>query len=137
MSWICRIWKETSLDGWTSEIERFKTEKEALEFGRTFIKEINPDELSREYDTWEEAPEAFFPNPTCREDLEARGFAVSKHGPYVLAIGYFYTKYCAALYEYLSEDKSKEGVLGIYADRFRPFTDWAEIRLWTKEKTGI
>ena len=50
--WICRTWTETSRDGWTGNIAPFDTEKEAEEYGRAFLRNINREELAREYEVY-------------------------------------------------------------------------------------
>lgn len=51
-NWICRAWTQTSLEGWTSEIERFETEEDANEFGQFHLENIHDDELAREYEVY-------------------------------------------------------------------------------------
>lgn len=57
--WICRTWRETSENGWTSQFDRFDTEEEAREFGQTFCRMINSDELSREYEIYKDYTDPF------------------------------------------------------------------------------
>lgn len=60
--WICRTWTETSLEGWTSEIERFDTEEEADEHGMKHLRGLLQDELSREFEVYK----SFTPYPTLK-----------------------------------------------------------------------
>lgn len=58
------------------------------------------------------------PNPTCREDLECRWSRTLSYGDKVLLAGYFYNgkgepSYYGAVYEYLTDDTTCEGTIGI------------------------
>ena len=58
------------------------------------------------------------PNPATTEDLESRGGKVLRFGDKVLLAGYFYNGrdmpcYYGAVYEYLTDDTSCEGVIGL------------------------
>lgn len=58
------------------------------------------------------------PNPATTEDLESRGGKVLRFGDKVLLAGYFYNgmnkpRYYGAVYEYLTDDKSCEGTIGL------------------------
>jgi hypothetical protein len=59
---ICRTWIETSLEGWTSELERFDTEEEANEHGMKHNRGLLQDELSRESEVYK----SFTPYPTVK-----------------------------------------------------------------------
>ena len=58
------------------------------------------------------------PNPATTEDLECRGGKVLRFGDKVLLAGYFYNGknrpcYYGAVYEYLTDDMSCEGTIGL------------------------
>ena len=58
------------------------------------------------------------PNPATTEDLESRGGKVLRFGDKVLLAGYFYNGmnkpcYYGAVYEYLTDDTSCEGTIGL------------------------
>jgi hypothetical protein len=58
------------------------------------------------------------PNPATMEDLESRGSKVLRFGDKVLLAGYFYNGmnkpcYYGAVYEYLTDDTSCEGAIGL------------------------
>ena len=58
------------------------------------------------------------PNPATVEDLESRGGKVLRFGNKVLLAGYFYNGmnrpcYYGAVYEYLTDDTSCEGMIGL------------------------
>lgn len=53
MTWICRQWTKTALDGWTSEFDTFETEAEAKQHGETFVELITRDEDERNYEVYE------------------------------------------------------------------------------------
>ena len=57
--WICRTWKYTAENGWTSEIDRFATEEEAIHFGRTHCKMLHVDEVTREYEVYKDFTDPF------------------------------------------------------------------------------
>ena len=58
------------------------------------------------------------PNPATMEDLESRGVKVLRFGDKVLLAGYFYNGmdmpcYYGSVYEYLTDDTSCEGTIGL------------------------
>ena len=58
------------------------------------------------------------PNPTCQEDLETRWGAVLNYKDRVILAGHYYNgpgkpAYFAAVYEYLTDDTSCEGAIGL------------------------
>lgn len=58
------------------------------------------------------------PNPTCQEDLESRWSKVLRFGDKILLAGYYYNgggrpSFYGAVYEYLTEDTSCEGAIGL------------------------
>ena len=58
------------------------------------------------------------PNPTTPEDLETRWSKVLNYGDRVLLAGYFYNgqgkpDYFGAVYEFLTDDTSCEGTIGL------------------------
>lgn len=54
LGWACRMWIETSENGWVSNTEVFDTREEAEAKGRTFNSMIDHDDLSREYEIFKE-----------------------------------------------------------------------------------
>ena len=56
------------------------------------------------------------PNPSAQEDLECRWSKVLNFGDKVLVAGRYYTgekNYYAVIYEYLTDDHTCEGLIGI------------------------
>lgn len=58
------------------------------------------------------------PNPTCQEDLESRWSKTLRYGDRIVVAGYYYNgtnkpSYFGAVYEFLSDDTSCEGILGL------------------------
>ena len=58
------------------------------------------------------------PNPTCKEDLEANWSRVLNFGDKVILAGHYYNgpgkpSYFGAVYEYLTDDTSCEGAIGL------------------------
>ena len=58
------------------------------------------------------------PNPTTPEDLESRWSKVLTFGDYIILAGHYYNgpgkpSYFGAVYEFLTEDKSIEGTIGL------------------------
>ena len=49
-TYYCRTWVRTSLNGWVSEIERFDTEQDAIEYGERHVRLIRLDELERDFE---------------------------------------------------------------------------------------
>lgn len=52
MNWVCRMWTETTENGWVSDFETFPSEAEAKEMGRIHLSLLGMDELSREYEVY-------------------------------------------------------------------------------------
>lgn len=57
IGWICRCWTETT-DGWQYKIYHLKTEAEAEERGKEFIRgSLMQHEISREYEIYKDYTE--------------------------------------------------------------------------------
>ena len=52
MKWICRCWRCSSGHEWTSEIDKFETEAEAIAHGKSFVRLINMDETARDFEVY-------------------------------------------------------------------------------------
>ena len=66
----------------------------------------------------ERANELRLPNPTCQEDLQCRWSKLLNYGDKVIIAGYHYQgpgkpSYFGAVYEFLTDDTSCEGAIGI------------------------
>lgn len=57
MKWICRLWTETSENGWTSTFATFDTKEEAEEHGRFHVRQIGYGDLNREFEVYEQEAE--------------------------------------------------------------------------------
>ena len=79
------------------------------------------------------------PNPTTQEDLESRWTKVLNFGDKVLMIGYYYNGvdkpcYFGAVYEYLSDDRTCEGILGLAEVSEVEFEDDGHAIAWAMSK---
>ncbi len=79
------------------------------------------------------------PNPTTQEDLEMRWNAVLTFGDRVLLAGYRYNGknnpcYFGATYEYLSDDRSCEGIIGLKAASEIEFEDDGHAIEWAMKQ---
>ena len=74
------------------------------------------------------------PNPTTREDLECGWSKVLTFGDRVLVAGYYYQHnkpcYYGAVYEYLSDDHTCEGAIGLAAASEVEFEDDGHAIAW-------
>ena len=75
------------------------------------------------------------PNPATTEDLESRGGKVLRFGDKVLLAGYFYNGmnkpcYYGAVYEYLTDDTSCEGTIGLSDVSVAEFADDGHAIAW-------
>lgn len=52
--WICRTWTKRPGTGWNTSAERFKTEDQAVAFGREHIRVLAADDISRYYEVYKE-----------------------------------------------------------------------------------
>ena len=52
MKWICRCWRCSHSQGWTSEFDTFNTEREAIVHGKLFTKLIRYDETARDFEVY-------------------------------------------------------------------------------------
>ena len=79
------------------------------------------------------------PNPTTQEDLESRWTKVLNFGDKVLMTGYYYNGvdkpcYFGATYEYLSDDRTCEGILGLAEVSEVEFEDDGHAIAWAISK---
>ena len=79
------------------------------------------------------------PNPTTQEDLESRWTKVLNFGDKVLMTGYYYNGvdkpcYFGATYEYLSDDCTCEGILGLAEVSEVEFEDDGHAIAWAMSK---
>ena len=79
------------------------------------------------------------PNPTTQEDLESRWTKVLNFGDKVLMTGYYYNGvdkpcYFGATYEYLSDDRTCEGILGLAEVSEVEFEDDGHAIAWAMSK---
>lgn len=74
------------------------------------------------------------PNPSTQEDLECRWSTVLKFGDRVLLAGYYYNgenpSYFGAVYEFLTPDKTCEGLVGLRAVSGVEFEDEGHAIAW-------
>ena len=75
------------------------------------------------------------PNPTTPEDLECRWSKILNFGDKVLLAGYYYNgmnkpSYFGAVYEYLDDDHSCEGTIGLAAVSDIEFEDDGHAIAW-------
>ena len=75
------------------------------------------------------------PNPATTEDLESRGGKVLRFGDKVLLAGYFYNGmnkpcYYGAAYEFLTDDHTCEGAIGLRAVSEVEFEDDGHAIAW-------
>lgn len=54
LPWICRTWTKRPGTGWNTQAERFKTEDQAIAFGREHNRILAPDDISRYYEVYKE-----------------------------------------------------------------------------------
>ena len=79
------------------------------------------------------------PNPATPEDLESRWSKVLTFGDKILLAGYYYSgpgKPCffGAVYEFLSDDRSCEGTVGLYAASEACFEDDGHAIAWVMQQ---
>ncbi len=79
------------------------------------------------------------PNPTTKEDLESRWTKVLNFGDKVLMTGYYYNGvdkpcYFGATYEYLSDNRTCEGILGLAEVSEVEFEDDGHAIAWAMSK---
>ena len=79
------------------------------------------------------------PNPTTQEDLESRWTKVLNFGDKILMTGYYYNGvdkpcYFGATYEYLSDDRTCEGILGLAEVSEVEFEDDGHAIAWAMSK---
>ena len=75
------------------------------------------------------------PNPTTPEDLECRWSKILNFGDKVLLAGYYYNgmnkpSYFGAIYEFLGEDRTCEGAIGLAAVSDIEFEDDGHAIAW-------
>ena len=75
------------------------------------------------------------PNPSTMEDLECRNGKVLRFGEKILFAGYFYNgpdkpSYYGAVYEYLTDDTSCEGMVGLKDASEAKFEDDGHAMAW-------
>lgn len=75
------------------------------------------------------------PNPTTPEDLECRFSKTLKFGDRIVTAGYYYTgkgkpSYFGAAYEFLTDDTSCEGTIGLKGVSEVAFEDEGHAILW-------
>ena len=75
------------------------------------------------------------PNPTTQEDLECRWSKILNFGDKVLLAGYYYNgmnkpSYFGAVYEFLDDDHSCEGTIGLAAVSDIEFEDDGHAIAW-------
>ena len=79
------------------------------------------------------------PNPTTQEDLECRFSKVLTFGDKVLLAGHYYNgkgkpSYFGATYEFLTDDTSCEGNIGLRAASEVEFTDDGHAIAWAMQQ---
>ena len=78
------------------------------------------------------------PNPTTPEDLECRWSKVLNFGDKVLLAGYYYRhnkpSYFGAVYEFLTDDHTCEGTIGLYAASKVEFEDDGHAIAWAMQQ---
>ena len=79
------------------------------------------------------------PNPTTTEDLECRWSKVLNFGDRVLLAGYYYNGknkpcYFGATYEFLTDDTTCEGAIGLRAASEVEFEDDGHAILWAAQQ---
>lgn len=79
------------------------------------------------------------PNPTCQEDLESRWSKVLRFGDKVLLAGHYYNgagrpSFYGAVYEYLTDDTSCEGAIGLRAASGVEFEDDGHAIEWAMQQ---
>ena len=79
------------------------------------------------------------PNPATPEDLESRWSKVLTFGDKILLAGYYYSgpgKPCffGAVYEFLGDDRSCEGTVGLYAASEACFEDDGHAIAWAMQQ---
>ena len=79
------------------------------------------------------------PNPTTPEDLESRWSKVLTFGDRILRAGYYYNgigqpSYFGAFYEFLSDDTSCEGTIGLRAVSEVEFEDDGHAIAWAMQQ---
>ena len=79
------------------------------------------------------------PNPTTPEDLESRWSKVLTFGDRVLLAGYYYNGknkpcYFGATYEFLTDDTTCEGTIGLRAASEVEFEDDGHAILWAAQQ---
>lgn len=79
------------------------------------------------------------PNPTTPEDLETRWSKVLTFGDKILMAGYYYNgkgqpSYFAATYEFLTDDTSCEGTIGLRAASEVEFADDGHAIAWAMQQ---
>ncbi|MBR2549290.1 MAG: hypothetical protein IKE92_04620 [Clostridiales bacterium] len=52
--WLCRTWTKRPGTGWNTSAERFKTEDQAVAFGREHNRVLASDDISRYYEVYKE-----------------------------------------------------------------------------------
>ena len=75
------------------------------------------------------------PNPTCKEDLETNWSKVLNFGDKVILAGYYYNgpgkaSYFGAVYEFLTDDTSSEGAIGLCEVSEVEFEDDGHAMAW-------
>ncbi len=75
------------------------------------------------------------PNPTCQEDLESRWSKILSFGAKIVLAGYFYNGknrpcYFGATYEFLTDDTTCEGAIGLRAVSEVEFYDDGHAMAW-------
>ena len=78
------------------------------------------------------------PNPTTPEDLECRWSKILAFGDRILLAGYYYNgigqpSYFGATYEFLSDDHSCEGTIGLSAASAVEFEDDGHAIAWAMQ----
>ena len=79
------------------------------------------------------------PNPTTLEDLESRWSKVLTFGDKILVAGHYYNgkgkpSYFGATYEFLADDTSCEGTIGLRAASEVEFEDDGHAILWAMQQ---
>lgn len=79
------------------------------------------------------------PNPTTPEDLETRWSKVLTFGDRIVMAGYFYNgkgkpSYFGAFYEFLTDDHTCEGAIGLRAVSGVDFEDDGNAILWAMQQ---
>lgn len=70
------------------------------------------------------------PNPSTPEDLECRWSKVLRYGDKVLVAGSYFPSYFGAVYEFLTDDHSCEGPIGLMAVSDVEFFDDGHAIAW-------